>query len=159
MVVVKQARVIALALGVVALLCGGASADRVRGTVEAGDVRFDELDSRPVQAGQCGMYVWAHGDQPVLMLIAYDNPAEAVVRPRGRERTLQRTAFEGERVHGHFERQTFTGRGLTLTLDVTLSQPGELRDGARIERGVIRLVDREGWETVVPVGGLVACVH
>jgi hypothetical protein len=32
-----------------------------------------------------------------------------------------------------------------------------LRDGAVIEEGVIRLSDREGWQTIIPVTGMVAC--
>lgn len=128
------------------------------GAVEAGDLRFDALAPQPLDPGACGMYLWAQsaGD-PVFVLAALTAPPRARVRVNGRDRDLARTAAEGQAAHGHFEQQTFSDGRLTLTVDVTFDLQRRMSGGAPIERGVIRVTDREGWETLIPVGGLVAC--
>ncbi len=151
---------IAMALAVSA--CGSTSRSRedaVRpGIVDAGSMAFEALDPQPLTAGSCGMFLWARsGGEPVFVMAAFARPPEARVKLRGRERQLTRSAAEGAAISGHFERQTYTDGRLTLTVDVTFDTARRIVDGAAIERGVIRVSDREGWETIIPVGGLVAC--
>jgi len=156
-----------LALVILVASCAGSSSgasDAATGAVapqsiEAGDVRLDALAPQELPPGRCGLFAWAQTPvQPILALVAYSNPAEARVRIDGRERVLPRTAVDGQSIHGQFETQTFAERGLAITVDVTFDTARQLRDGAAIERGVLRIVDREGWETIVPIGGMAACV-
>jgi hypothetical protein len=60
-------------------------------------------------------------------------------------------------VRGHFEQQTYSDGRLTIVVDVRFNTDQQLRDGAAVERGVLRIRDDEGWETIVPVGGILAC--
>lgn len=134
------------------------SAPPPMGVIDAGDVRFEALAPQTPTSGVCGLFLWGRSAQePVLILAAFSIPTEARVRTNGRDRTLRRTAAEGQAAFGHFETQTFSDGRLTLTVDVTFDTSGRMRDGARVERGVIRTTDREGAEVIVPVGGMVAC--
>jgi hypothetical protein len=129
-----------------------------RGSIDAGELQFDALEPQPMESGDCGIFLWAQtARQPILVLAAFSEPAAARVRVQGRTRELPRTVAEGQASHGHFERQTYSDGRLTLTVDVGFDAGRPLRDGAAIERGVIRVTDRRGWETIIPVGGLVAC--
>lgn len=135
-----------------------ADAPAAPASVDAGEYRFDAIERQPLPPGACGMFLWARStQQPVLIFAAFANPAEARVRLRGRDLTLARTSAEGVAEYGHYETQVFANDRLTLTVDVTFDAQRQLSDGAAIERGVIRVRDREGWETVLPVGGLVGC--
>lgn len=164
MTIRRMAVVLVAALAIAA--CAGsagrnqrrAEAAAARAAVEAGDLRFDALTPQTLAPGACGMFLWSRstGD-PVLMLAALATPPQARVRLLGREQTLPRTAAEGQAAHGHFARQTFSDERLTLTVDVSFDEQRRMVDGATIERGVIRVVDRDGWETLIPVGGMVAC--
>lgn len=127
-------------------------------SIVAGDVRFDVLAPQELGVGRCGLFLWAQNtDAPLFIFTAYDNPAQAHVRPNGRERILRRTAYSGAIVRGHFEQQTYSDARLTVVVDVRFNTDQPLRDGAAIERGVLRIRDDEGWETIVPVGGILAC--
>ena len=130
----------------------------VPGVIEAGDLRFEALPAQPMGPGACGMFLWGQSaGEPVLVLAAFANPARAHVRVNGRERDLPRTAAEGQAANGQFETQTFSDGRLSLNVDVTFDAARRMRGGAAIERGVIRVVDQAGWETLIPVGGLVGC--
>jgi hypothetical protein len=121
-------------------------------------MRLDALEPQTLESGACGMFLWARTEQtPVFVFAAFASPAEARVRPNGRVRVLQRTSVGGEARYGHFETQTFSEARLTIETEVQFSTTRPLRDGAVIEEGVIRLSDREGWQTIIPVTGMVAC--
>lgn len=153
------------ALATVALFVLGACAGQSAGapasfpqSVAGRDLRFDVLEPRPLEAGRCGLYVWAQSaQQPLFIAVAYNTPAQVHVRIDGRDRVLARTSFDGAPNSGHFEVQTFEDRTIALTLDVAFDLERPLRDGASIRSGVMRVRDREGWETIVPIGGLLAC--
>jgi hypothetical protein len=132
-------------------------AERAPQAVRAGELRLEELAPQPLVRGACGMFLWARtGEQSVFVFVAFANPAEAHVRLDGRARVLRRSAAEGPSQHGHFEEQTYADSGLTIETDVQFSAE-PLRNGAVISGGVMRVRDREGWETIVPVTGMVAC--
>lgn len=143
---------------VLSACASGGAAPSYPQSVAGRDMRFDVLEPRPLEAGRCGLYVWAQSaQQPLFIAVAYNTPAQVHVRIDGRERVLPRTSFDGAPNSGHFEVQTFEDRNMALTLDVAFDLERPLRDGASIRSGVMRVRDREGWETIVPIGGLLAC--
>jgi hypothetical protein len=121
------------------------------------EVRFEALPPQQLDPGVCGLFLWSRTERPALVLVARDNPAEAKVRVDGRTRDLRRAAFSGDPNSGHFQRQTFSDGRLTLDLEITFDASRPVRDGAIISGGVLRTRDEAGWETMQPVGGLVAC--
>jgi hypothetical protein len=118
---------------------------------------FEELGAQSLEREQCGLFLWTLSERPQLILVAFDNPTGAAVQLEGRERYLGRTQFGGERVSGIFERQVFEGAGLEVQVEVAFDPGRPVRDGAMVQAGSITATDRNGWQTVIPVGGLSAC--
>ena len=161
MAALKIARAAGAALLLAASACAsptGAGVVRASdGTVDAGVIRFQPLEPQPMAPGACGLFLWAQSaQQPIMVLAAFAAPAEARVKLRDRESVLRRTAAEGEARYGHYEMQTYSDGRLTLVVDVTFGA-APMQGGARIEHGIIRVTDRDGWQAIVPVGGLVGC--
>lgn len=153
---------LAVALGVAAACAssGGGRGDTPArpGVVDAGAFQFEELPAQPLTPGSCAMFLWAQSaGEPVFVLAAYAQPAEARVRIDGRDRTLRRASAEGQSASGHFERQTYVDRGVSITVDVEFARDRPMVDGAALERATLRVTDDDGWETIIPVGGLIGC--
>lgn len=115
------------------------------------------LDPQALEPGRCGLFLWSRGERPTFVFVAYDQPASARVNIDGRVRDLPRTRFSGGVLTGHFEHQTYAGDGVTLEVEVRADEGRPVRDGTVIGDGIIRITDASGWETVAPVGGLIAC--
>ena len=96
-------------------------------------------------------------ERPVFIMFATETPAEATVRIGGRNRQLGRKTTSGERVLGHFERQTFANEQYSLEVELTYDTTRPIQDGAIIKQGVMRTVDKKGFATVVPIGGMIGC--
>jgi hypothetical protein len=125
--------------------------------VQAGELRFEALAPQELEAGRCGLFIWARGEDPVFILMALDEPAEARVRTEGRNRSLARTEFSGRPAFGHFENETYSDGRVSLSLDMHFDLERPLRAGTVVDHGVARVTDREGWVTVLPIGGMIAC--
>jgi len=153
----------AAALVLATLICGCASGGSGSSPIAplahtvSEDYRLDQLEPQRLDPGQCGMFLWADGRQSSFVMVVYDNPASALYRPNGDNHIIERTAFAGARVQGQFEQQTFVDRRSTVEVNVTFDGDRPVTDGAILRSGVIRIRNREGWETVIPVGGMVAC--
>ncbi|MEZ5995728.1 MAG: hypothetical protein R3C25_08230 [Hyphomonadaceae bacterium] len=163
MVHVKGAALgVALGLAILTAACAGgsrrAAPENQQTTVDAGSIQLQPLPAQTLGAGQCGLFLWTPSAQePTLVAAAFNTPSEARIRVEGRTRTLPRLTAEGQLNHGHFERQSFSDGQITLVLDVQFDRNRELRDGAALEGGSLRIRDGQGWEAVMPVGGMVAC--
>ncbi len=125
--------------------------------VHAGPISFEALPAQRLERGQCGLFLWAQTTQPVFIVAVYDRPAVAIVNAGGRQRTFSRVGFTGNVVSGVFERQRYESGGLSMEVEVEFDDEQEIRDGAMVKEGVVRVRDREGWETIVPIGGMAAC--
>ncbi len=155
-------RVCTAALALVALTAPVALAQRGRaqsaGTIEAGQLRFEGIGPQNLTPGMCGLFLWARASlNPVLIAAAFDTTGEMVMRINGRERRLQRTAFEGANQFGHFAKTTYEDRNAHIELEVSFDTSRPIQDGAMVERAVLRVRDDEDWESVIPVGGMAAC--
>lgn len=148
---------LAALLAAAALLAVAPSAAQSSSGIEAGDVLLGPIPPQELPQGSCGLFLWARGDEPMLILAAFHDTSQARVRVDGSIRSLRRTRFAGERQFGHFEHQIFNEGRLTLDVDLVFDQTRQMRDGAMVESGVIRVTSRDGTLTVVPVGGMVAC--
>jgi len=81
----------------------------------------------------------------------------AMVMLNGREQNVPRVSGEGRVILGTNAQQSYVWRGLFLQVNVEFEQRPGLGRGAVIPTGTIRMSRRDGWEYVVPVGGLIAC--
>lgn len=148
----------ALALCAVAA-CSTSSGERGESRpqdLEAGAVTLQALEPQQLAPGVCGMFLWARTPgEPVFIFTAMER--EARVRVDGRLRTLPRTTADGASRHGHFETQTFSDGRLSIRVSTAFDEARRMVDGLGIERATIQVTDREGWETIIPAGGLLAC--
>lgn len=114
------------------------------------------LAPRRLAAGECGMFLWTKGAEPKLVLFnARTGGAHAVLR--GREVQLARAAADGTEVLGQFENQVFRVGDTSIQLTVGFERRAGLARGVVIPHGTMRVRREDGWEVIMPVGGLVAC--
>lgn len=121
------------------------------------EVKLEALAPQRLEVGQCGLFLWSRSADQSFVMVAYDQPATARLRLDGKDRQLSRTSFAGEPVQGHFETQSFTEGRLSVAIDIEFDPDKPIRDGAILRRGLLRIAEAGGAETVVPVGGMVAC--
>lgn len=151
--VLKRAACAAAAI----LFAGLAHAQGASTQVDIGGLKLDALPAQKLSPGRCGLFLWSRTQQPVFVLFATDTPAEATIRVGNRNRQLARKTTEGDRVFGHFARQTFADRQYTLEIELTYDTSRPVQDGAIIKQGVMRTTDKNGFETVLPIGGMIGC--
>jgi hypothetical protein len=122
-----------------------------------GGVPFGELAPQKLAPGQCALFLWANTAPARRILMATQNPASARVVMKGKTLDLPLTAWDGEQVMGLYEEQTFTGQGLTLIVRFRAEAPRGLVGGVVARDGSVELKGIDGWETVVPAAGMIAC--
>lgn len=142
---------------VVLAVSGVAGAQSVADRVSFGEIELEALKSQKLTAGRCSLFLWSKTERPVFVMFASEDPAQALVKIDGREFRMSRKTTSGESVLGHFEKQTFVGGKYRFDLDLTYERNGKVQDGAIIERGILRSRDKAGFETILPVGGMIGC--
>ncbi|MBI1338681.1 hypothetical protein GC169_00510 [bacterium] len=133
------------------------AAQSVGERVEVGSLALEALPAQSMKSGVCGLFLWSKTERPVFILFATERPGEAKIKVDGRERRLPLTLTGGAQVSGHFERQTFSDRGMSLELDLAFDLDRPMQDGAVLKRGVLKSRDSNGFESIVPVGGMIGC--
>jgi hypothetical protein len=142
---------------VATLVAGAALAQSVGDRISVGAIELQDLPAQTLSAGRCGLFIWSKTERPVFILFATESPARALVRIGNRELRLDRKQTSGEAVLGHYEKQTFAGGKHSFEIDLTFDREAQLTDGAVIQRGVLRTRDQKGFETILPVGGMIGC--
>lgn len=118
---------------------------------------LESLPSQRLPPGQCALVLWSKAAGNPRIVMAFSAPPLARVKIGGRIMVLRRTALEGPEVFGHPLRQTFSGDGVTLQVDIEPPEGSSLQGGAVVRAGSVDYRDAAGWSTVTPVGGLIAC--
>lgn len=139
------------------LFAAPAQAQGTSNHVDIGGIKLEALSAQKLSPGRCGLFLWSRSQQPVFIMFATEAPAEAMVRIGGRDRKLSRKTTAGERVFGHFEKQTFSSNQYTFDVELTYDTSRPIQDGAIIKQGVMRTTDTKGFSTVLPVGGMIGC--
>jgi hypothetical protein len=116
-----------------------------------------ELPAQSLRKGECGMFLWSRTEDRKLILFSRGNDDGAIVMLEGREQNIPRVATDGRVVLNYSEQQSYVWRGYALQVKVDFEQRQGIGRGAIIPNGTIRMSRRDGWEYVVPVGGLLAC--
>ncbi len=115
------------------------------------------LKPQTLDVGQCGLFLWSRSEDQAFVAVAYNQPSFVRVRVDGDDRQLERTAFGGEPLSGLFERQTYEGGRVKLRIEIDLNSVRPMRDGAIVSRGAVHVTIQGEQESVVPVGGMIAC--
>jgi len=138
-------------------IAGTSLAQSVGNRISVGAVELQGLPAQALAAGRCGLFLWSKTERPVFILYATESPARALVRIGNREHRLDRKQVSGEAILGHYEKQTFAGGRYSFEIDLVYDREARLKDGAVIQKGVLRTRDQKGFETILPVGGMIGC--
>jgi hypothetical protein len=149
--------VLAALLGSVGFASAADEADQK--VEEHGDVMTAQVGTLPPQElapGQCGFFLWTNSSDPRLVFVSLaSGNARMVVN--GENLDLSRNSAEGQEYLGQFENQNFQNPELNVALNIVVERRPNIVDGAVIPSATLRLTESNGWETVLPVGGLIGC--
>jgi hypothetical protein len=124
--------------------------------VDTNDMRLGSLPPRKLSAGECAIFLWARSSERKLVFFGTREGAGWAVID-GREVELKRISVDGREALGQFESQTFERPGYRLQLQVAFERREGLNRGMVVPQGTLRLKQDNGWEYILPVGGLLAC--
>lgn len=116
-----------------------------------------ELPKQQLPAKGCAAFLWTASGTRTLVAMATADPAQLRLSLGGTITDLARASAQGDPSFG-FARSADYGSGdVTVTLDMTVTARGDIKDGASVPEGTLRL-DRKGQDGVVlPVVGLIGC--
>lgn len=121
-------------------------------------VPVDGLPPQRLEPGQCGLFLWGMSAPRRFVFFTEGTAGEALVLVNDAAVSMPMTTAGGE-VFGQFLtlmkfEAPSTGGSVTVSIN-----PGEpLEGGQRVESGNIMFRDKEGWETVLPITGVRACM-
>lgn len=155
------------ALGVVAVVCLGACETlpqiglpvpaKANSEQSALDTRLGALQPQRLGSGECGMFLWSRSEDRPLVFFSNSTHGDARVMVDGRQQEIPRISSAGDAIAGQQATQSYVWRDLRFNVAVAFERRRELVRGAVIQRGTLELQHRDGWQYVMPVGGLVAC--
>ncbi|MEH6695651.1 MAG: hypothetical protein V7675_11425 [Hyphomonas sp.] len=117
--------------------------------------RTGELPPQTLPPGACGLFLWTNGEPLRFVFFSKAGTDTAVMDVDGEERTLRLTSAKGDLFGQFMTRMTYASDKGNVGVSF---RPGEQLDGGqRIDGGRLSLVDKDGWETMIPVFGLSAC--
>lgn len=122
------------------------------------EVPVDGLPPQSLAAGECGLFLWGMAAPRRFTFFMEASSGEALMLHEGTAQKLVTTDTNGE-VFGQFftETQYLSADG-TWSVNLSL-KPGEvLEGGQRVESGRLVTTGADGWETVLPVTGVRACI-
>ncbi len=118
--------------------------------------RVGVLAPQSLEAGECGLFLWLRSSDRDLIFFSGPN-STARMMINGQEVTIPRVSAEGAQILAQFERQIFQNDRNTVHLEMRFERRAGMTRGVVVPQGSVRLIDEDGWEMVMPVGGLVAC--
>jgi len=121
------------------------------------EAMLGELQPQRLRSGECGMFLWSRTADRKLVMFSKSDDGGAIVMLSGREQNVPRVSNEGKNVLGYSAQQSYVWRGLFLQVSIDMDQRPEIGRGAVIPTGTISISRRDGWEYVLPVGGIIAC--
>ncbi len=116
------------------------------------------LPPQRLAPGKCGLFLWGMSAPRKFVFFAESPVTTGLVLLDGQPVSLPVTAAGGE-VFGQFVSELrFADVASGREVEVTL-KPGEvLEGGQRVDSGNIVIRTAEGWETILPVTGVRACI-
>lgn len=121
-------------------------------------VPTDGLPAQKLAPGECGLFLWGMAAPRKFVFFLKANTGDGLVLIDDKSHALRMVSARGE-VFGQFLTEMgFSGSGTDTRVSVTLI-PGEtLEGGQRVKSGNLLFTGADGWETVLPVTGVRACM-
>lgn len=116
----------------------------------------DGLPAQELLPGECGLFLWTRSEDLKFIFFSKGGSDEALFWLDGESQALTRTGLGGEIFGQQLTEQTFRlPDGRIMELDMT---PGEkLVGGQRVPMAKIRIIDADGWATMIPAAGVTGC--
>ena len=160
---IRSATILAVSLGLAACASNGTSDEKAAAIAKAAnqpaiDAPAEGLPPQQLKPGECGLFLWNMTAPRRFVFFTEATSGSALVLHEGQPVTLFATETGGD-VFGQFFTETdyLSGDGrhaVRLTVN-----PGEMIDGGqRVETGRLVTLGADGWETVLPVTGVRACI-
>ena len=118
---------------------------------------FAALPKQDLPAKGCAAFLWSASGTRALIAMATADPAQLRLSIAGTITDLARDQQQGTGGFGFADTVEYRAGNVTATLDMKIVARGDLKDGASVPEGTLRL-DRTGQDSVVlPVVGLIGC--
>ncbi|MDB5706817.1 MAG: hypothetical protein JWN66_3933 [Sphingomonas bacterium] len=118
---------------------------------------FAVLPKQELPARGCAAFLWTTNGTRALVAMATADPAQLRLSIGGTITDLPRDQQQGLGGFGFADTAEYKVGDVTATLDMKITARGDLKDGASVPEGTLRL-DRTGQDSVVlPVVGLIGC--
>ena len=116
------------------------------------------LSPQVLPPGGCGLFLWGVSAPGAFSFFTQSNTQQALIYLDGEEVSLREAKLGGD-IFGQFmTEQTYQSMQSGHVVNVSV-EPGEtISGGQRISSGRIVTTDPEGWETILPVLGVRACM-
>ena len=117
-----------------------------------------ELAAQRLEAGECGLFLWSRADENEFIFFSKAGSEAALFQNDEIEESLSLVGVSGD-IFGQFLtgmvfHSNTTGHVVALAL-----VPGEaMAEGQKVSAGSITVTDQAGWETVLPIVGVRACL-
>jgi len=157
----KKSLFLTAAICTIAACASSLEQGTVRATEAAaaiGAVPAEGLPPQRLEAGQCGLFLWGMSAPRRFVFFTEGSSGDALVLLGETPTSIPMTSAGGD-VFGQFlTRMNFEDPVSKAKVTVSI-KPGEpLEGGQRVDSGNILFRDAAGWETVLPVTGVRACI-
>lgn len=115
------------------------------------------LPPQSLEADECGLFLWSVSGTPQFVFFTKATSQAATVLLNGAPTEVSQTRAGGD-IFGQFTTEQAYAAPGGASIDVAFEPGEELIDGQRIDSGRIVITDAEGWETILPVLGVRACL-
>ena len=129
------------------------SVQNIEGFYELGELERQKLD-----AGDCGLFLFAARPAPRFVFFSEAAKGTAKVVLNGKETVLARSLTEGDVLDLHYTEQVFRSPVENIEIKVTINEATPSEGGSQITKASLRISDSAGWKMVIPVGGATSCV-
>jgi hypothetical protein len=123
-----------------------------------GSVPSEGLPPQSLAAGECGLFLWGMSAPRKFVFFANGTTSNALILLNDQPQRMSMLTAGGD-VFGQFlTEMRFQSAPEGGTVSVSI-KPGDVLDGGqRVDSGNILFRDAQGWETVLPVTGVRACI-
>jgi hypothetical protein len=122
------------------------------------DVPSGGLPAQVLAPGDCGLFLWSQSAPPEFVFFQRAGEADALALVSGSARTVEPMKVGGD-VFGQFLTEgTFRVQGSSELVALSITPGAFIEGGQRISAGRLVKTDADGWETILPVTGVRACM-
>ena len=121
-------------------------------------VPAEGLPPQRLARGECGLFLWSMSAPRRFVFFTKGSSGDALVLIGDKTTSIPMTSAGGD-VFGQFlTKMTFEDLASKAKVTVSIEPGKPLEGGQRVGSGNIQFRDAEGWETVLPVTGVRACM-